>query len=239
MLVMTFNLAAMYGWFSSLQQWIVLKLQHGSYVVLFGLLFSCGLGMPLPEDIPLLIAGAMIAAGKMNMALACVCAWCGIVGGDVVLYHIGKVFGLEVRKAPLIGRHLSDKRIEQVHGMFEKWGIWAVAVGRMFAGVRGAMVFVAGATRFTLWKFILADGTAALFSGGLFVFLGYEFGKNMDVLRDHVEKAKLWTLAGVLLLAVAAGVWIYLRRRGGKPENSSQAGIAKAVIATDDPAGTA
>src|SRR3954471_2477548 len=83
------------------------------YVVLFGLLFSCGLGLPLPEDIPLLISGAMIAAGKMHLVIACVCAWCGIVGGDVVLYHIGKKWGLEVRKAPLIGRHLSQKRVDQ------------------------------------------------------------------------------------------------------------------------------
>ncbi|MDB5911270.1 MAG: hypothetical protein JWP34_5387, partial [Massilia sp.] len=32
-----------------IRQWI----SHGGYYVLFGLLFACGLGLPLPEDVPL------------------------------------------------------------------------------------------------------------------------------------------------------------------------------------------
>jgi len=31
-------------------------LLRGSYGALFGLLFSCGLGFPLPEDVPLIAA---------------------------------------------------------------------------------------------------------------------------------------------------------------------------------------
>ena len=46
----------------------------GGYWVLFGLLLSCGLGVPLPEDIPLLLAGYFVADGKMNLALAGICA---------------------------------------------------------------------------------------------------------------------------------------------------------------------
>jgi membrane protein DedA with SNARE-associated domain len=36
-------------------------LEAGGYFVLFGLLFACGLGLPLPEDIPLLLAGYFVA----------------------------------------------------------------------------------------------------------------------------------------------------------------------------------
>ena len=229
-----FNLVAA-QWFTSFQHWITTQLQNGSYIVLFLLLFSCGLGMPLPEDIPLLIAGAMIAAGRMNPVIACIAAWCGIVGGDVVLYHIGKKWGLEVRKAPLIGRHLSQKRIEQVHGMFEKYGVWVVAIGRMFAGIRGAMVVVAGTTRFTFWKFLLADGVAALFSGGLFVFLGYQFGRNMDALREHVEEGKKWTLLVVAVIAIGVGVWIYLHRKNKAEDHErTEGGIGSRMPATDE-----
>ncbi|HEY8750415.1 MAG TPA: DedA family protein [Tepidisphaeraceae bacterium] len=233
MAVVIFILAMMQQTLAAFEQWISAQLQHGSYLVLFGLLFSCGLGLPLPEDIPLLISGAMVAAGKMNLALACICAWCGIVGGDVVLYHIGRTFGLEVRKAPLIGRHLSQKRLDQVHALFEKYGVWVVAVGRMFAGIRGAMVVVAGTTRFTFWKFLLADGIAALFSGGLFVFLGYQFGKNMDALREHVEKAKTWTLVIVLVLAAGIGIWIYFRRRKYRADERSEKLLKNNLPAAD------
>jgi membrane protein DedA with SNARE-associated domain len=198
-------------------------MERGSYFVLFGLLFACGLGLPLPEDIPLLIAGALVAKGKMNLALAAICAWGGIVGGDVVLYNLGKTFGLETRRLPMIGRHLSQKRLDQVHGMFERWGVWVVAVGRMFAGIRGAMVVVAGAIRFTFWKFILADGLAAIVSGGLFLSLGYLFGSRMDVLMAHVERGKRWSLVAVVILALGAAAWIYFDQRRRRRRRRSEA----------------
>jgi membrane protein DedA with SNARE-associated domain len=102
--------------------------------------------------------------------------------------------------------------------MFERWGVWVVAVGRMFAGIRGAMVVVAGATRFSFWKFLIADGLAAIVSGGLFLFLGYMFGKNMDLLRHRVEEGKKWTLVAVLVLGAGIGLWVWLRRRREYPE---------------------
>src|SRR6185436_18724044 len=149
------------------------------YIVLFGLLFSCGLGMPLPEDIPLLVAGMLVGAGKMHLLPVAICAWCGIIGGDCVLYYLGHRFGLNITRVPYIGKHVSKERIQQAERLFDKYGVWVVAVGRLFAGVRGAMVVAAGTIRFNLIKFLIADGLAALVSGGLFIFLGIKFGQNL------------------------------------------------------------
>lgn len=208
-------------WMSWFQNHVQLWLERGSYAVLFLLLFACGLGLPLPEDIPLLLGGALVARGQMHLALAAVCAWCGIIGGDCVLYSLGRKYGLEVRRLPMIGRHLPQQRIEQVHAMFEKWGVWVVAVGRMFAGIRGAMVVVAGAIRFTFWKFLLADGLAAVVSGGLFLALGYLFGAKMDWLREKVEEGKKWALLGVLIVGVGVTLWVLLRRRAKSQHDHS------------------
>jgi membrane protein DedA with SNARE-associated domain len=188
-------------------------IEGGGYFALFGVLFCCGLGLPVPEDGPLLVAGALVARGKLGFGLAAICAWCGIVGGDVVLYHLGKVLGMEVRRLPMIGRHLSQKRLDQAHAMFERWGVWVIVVGRMFAGIRGAMVVVAGTIRFTFWKFLVADGLAALVSGGLFLALGYLFGSRMHELRRHVERGKMWALIVCGALAIVAGIWLLVRRQ--------------------------
>src|SRR2546423_1639566 len=69
-------------------KWVVDHMDIGvyGYLVLFGLLFACGLGLPLPEDIPLLVAGALIGRGHMHWVTAGILAWCGIIGGDCVLY---------------------------------------------------------------------------------------------------------------------------------------------------------
>src|SRR5829696_5866131 len=98
------------------------------YVVLFGLLFSCGLGMPLPEDIPLLVSGMLIGAGKMHLATAAVCAWCGVIGGDCVLYDLGLRVGVTIARVPFAVKHVTKAGILQAERLFEKYEIWVVAI---------------------------------------------------------------------------------------------------------------
>ncbi len=200
--------------------------EWGGYFILFGLLFACGLGLPLPEDIPLLLAGWFVATGKMNLAIASIIAWCGIIGGDCVLYYFGKRYGLEITRVPFVGKHLTEERIIKAEKLFERYGIWVVGIGRMFAGIRGAMVVAAGATRFNFVKFVIADGIAALFSGGLFVWLGWLAGKKLGSIGEMREKIKgieHWVFGGIGLVVVAFILWLWLRKKHDKPKLSDVA----------------
>lgn len=193
--------------FQTIDTWI----EAGGYAVLFGLLFACGLGLPLPEDIPLMIAGALVAKGKMHLAGAAIAAWCGIIGGDILLYHFGRKFGLEVTRMPWVGKHFTKERIERVEEMFDKYGVLVVAVGRMFAGIRGAMVIAAGAIRFNFITFVVADGLAAIISGGFFVFVGHWLGTRLN--ERTIREFKHLFIAGASILALSIVWWILWRRR--------------------------
>jgi len=197
------------GWF----EW-------GGYFILFGLLFACGLGLPMPEDIPLLLAGFFIAQGKMNIAIACVVAWLGIIGGDCMLYSFGRRYGLEITRVPFIGKHVTKERILRAEELFERWGIWVVAIGRMFAGIRGAMVVAAGAIRFNFVKFLIADGLAAIVSGGLFIWLGHLAGKKLgsiSEMRAKIKDFEHWVYIGIGLLVVGFIVYYNSRMKRHKP----------------------
>jgi membrane protein DedA with SNARE-associated domain len=183
----------------------------GGYFVLFGLLFACGLGLPLPEDIPLICAGALVANGKMSLLPTAIIAWCGIIGGDCMLYMLGKKFGLEITRLPLIGGHLTKARIERVEGLYEKYGVGVIFLGRMLAGIRGAMVAAAGAIRYNFAKFLVADGLGAVVSGGFFLFVGHWLGKNLT--EDRIARFKHVFLAGGLLAIAIFATWIVWRKR--------------------------
>jgi membrane protein DedA with SNARE-associated domain len=193
--------------FDTIQAW----LSAGGYVMLFTLLFACGLGLPLPEDIPLIIAGALIANGQMTWPIAGACAWCGIIGGDCVLYYLSRKYGMNVTKAPLIGKHVTRERIEKVEAMFERYGVGVVAICRLFAGIRGAMVIAAGVVRFNFIKFVVADGLAALVSGGLFMLFGWWVGQKLT--KELVHEFKELFIAGAAVLALGFVLWIVWKRR--------------------------
>lgn len=184
------------------------------YLVLFGLLFSCGLGMPLPEDIPLLVAGMLVGAGKMHLIVVAICGWCGIIGGDCVLFYMGHRFGLNITKVPVIGKHVTKDRIVQAERLFEKYGVWVVGVGRLFAGIRGAMVVAAGTIRFNFIKFLIADGLAAIVSGGLFVWLGMKFGQNLHYIEKEIHRYGWWVFIILAVLAILIIIYVWWRKRG-------------------------
>lgn len=214
----------------------------GGPLVIFALLFLCGMGLPLPEDIPLLIGGYFVGQGKMHLGVLGVLAWLGIIGGDCVLYALARRYGLNVTRLPLIGRHVTQKRILWAERKFEQYGIWVVAVCRLFAGVRGAMVIAAGAIRFNFIKFVVADGIAALVSGGLFVYLGYLAGKHLGSVANMRRKIGHYEhyviIGGALLLALAI-VYFLWRHKKLKAELEEEALIdAGAAAAPATPGNT-
>src|SRR5258707_223244 len=93
-------------------------------------------------------------------------------------------------------------------------GWWAV--GRLFAGIRGAMVVAAGTIRFNFIKFMIADGLAALASGGLFVWLGMKFGQNLKPISKKIHEYGELVFVGIVLSALIVAGYYWWRRRGDR-----------------------
>ncbi len=205
--LLAFSFATVQGWIST-----------GGFAVLFLLLFACGLGLPLPEDIPLIIAGALLVKSPTTWVIGGICAWCGIIGGDCVLYSLGRKFGLEITRLPFVGKHLTKARIQRVEELFNEYGVGVVFVGRMFAGIRGAMVVAAGATRFNFVKFIIADGLGAIVSGGMFMILGHWLGGKLmePETQKKIHEFKEWFAAGAVVVGIVLVVWIIWRKRNSQ-----------------------
>lgn len=197
--------------FDATRAWITDRGFTGGVLIVFLLLFACGVGFPMPEDIPLIISGAFLCTSPERWAIVGFACWAGIIGGDVCLYFLARRYGLEITKAPLIGKHVTRERIEYVEQLFDKYGVGVVAICRMFAGIRGAMVIAAGATRFSFWKFVIADSLAAIVSGGLFMILGWWVGSKID--DELIREFKHFFFAGAIFVAAIFIIWMIIRKR--------------------------
>jgi membrane protein DedA with SNARE-associated domain len=187
---------------------------HG-YVAMAALLFASGIGLPLPEDVPLIAAGVCVARGTMTWPVAATVAWVSMMFGDSALYILGFILGWKVVHLPMIGRHVNEKRLTRCRNWFDRWGVWAVGIGRMVAGVRSAMVVAAGTMRFNYGKLLIADGLAAIVSGGAFMYLGYWAGGHsgkIGPIVEHYRKVLSLSTAGVAL-TLAIILWVRTRRR--------------------------
>jgi membrane protein DedA with SNARE-associated domain len=194
--------------------------ENGGYYVIFGLLFACGLGLPLPEDVPLIIGGYFVANGHLSLLGVAIAGWLGIMGGDCMLYWMGHRFGMPIAQTRLLRHHVTRERIERVERLFERYGVWVVAGCRLVAGIRGAMVLTAGIIRYNFVTFIIADGLAALVSGGLWVWLGHWAGRklgDLNALRAKAQHYEHYVIGGLVAVAVAIFVYKTWQHRRHKP----------------------
>jgi len=184
-------------------EWLTAYLDQFTYVGVALSLFVAGLGVPLPEDIPLIFGGAMAGAGKINVYIHFAISMTFILIGDTCLYFIGRRIGSAAEGTGRLGRLLTPERRAKATVWFDRYGSWAVFFGRFVAGIRGAVFLTAGTARFPLPRFILLDFLAALISVPVWIWLGWKFGENWEVVLETAKSAQGWVLGGLAVVAVA------------------------------------
>ena len=193
-------------------------MEHAFYPVLLLVLLGASFGVPIPEDVPLLAAGFILAHrpdvaswwGTLAVGLV------GILAGDIVLFLLGRRWGPEVCRHRWVKWLITPQRLERTSQRFQRYGTWMCFFGRFFMGVRAAMCMTAGVLRFPLWRFVAADASGALLSMPLFVWLGYWFANMIPTLRTYVHLVQ-WALLGIALLVLLVFVLKHRRQKNSAP----------------------
>ena len=181
------------------------------YAAPFLVLFLCGLGLPLPEEVTLIGSGLLVYqghAGFLPMVLVCSTA---ILLGDTVPFWIGRRYGMSVLRLRWVARVLHPERFQRMERRFEEHGNWAVFVCRFMPGLRIPGYFVAGMMGMGYPRFMLLDGLGVLISVPLSIFLGKLFGGSVD--RAKAALGDLHMLLAFLLVSVLITVWVRRRQQ--------------------------
>lgn len=194
------------------------------YCTIVGILLACGVGLPMPEDITLLIAGLLASADRISFPGALIAGFAGVLIGDTCLFFIGRKFGQAVFRLPGFRRIFTPHRIAEAEARIRKNGPFICFIARFLPGFRSAIFATSGALGVRFTTFIALDGLAALLSVPLWVYVGYWFGNNFeDALGEALEMAgrlQTYLLSGIGALVV--GYIAYKIWRRSHPPKSSQ-----------------
>lgn len=183
-----------------------------SYPAIFFAIVATGLGFPMPEELPVVVA-ALVGGGKAIgwiMLPVCIAA---VILGDGCLYGIGRVWGRKLIQLSFIRKRLlTPDRLESISANFEKYGVKILLFARLTPGIRTPIFLTAGITRLPLTKFLLADGLYAIPGVSLLFFLGYWFTDSMvDLIENDTYVRPILVL--VSLAALAAYLLYRILRR--------------------------
>ena len=192
--------------------WVTDYIEEFHYAAVALVLFVAGLGVPIPEDIPLIYGGVMAGRGIMNVYVHFGVSMVFILIGDLCLYNIGRRISRNAETPSRWQKLLTPERQTRVRGLFAKYGSWAVFFGRFIAGVRGAVFLSAGMARFPIGKFILFDLLAAFISVPVWIGMGYWASANWEVIADKAKQYQLLVMGTLVVIAFLV-IWVVKRRR--------------------------
>jgi membrane protein DedA with SNARE-associated domain len=191
-----------------------------TYPAMVVLLAAAGLGVPISEDLVLLLGGAIATQGLTNYWPTLIAGYTGVILGDVLIYNWGQKLGPRAYDHKLVRRVLSREREEKLIAHFARHGFWTVVVGRHTPGLRAPIFFLAGASRVRFWKFLVADLVSAAVTVPIVVTLGYYFGEHLDEIRYLIHRVQ-WGIGAAVVLLVA-GLWVRHRRRKRRLEEAAR-----------------
>ncbi len=189
---------------------------HLGYLGIITVLVLGGLGLPVPEEAPIILAGVLSRRGQMVWTLALGASFLGVVVGDFIVYFLGYWHGERVLSWPLTRRFLTIQREAQIKGYFHRHGVKILILSRFAPGFRTAAYLTAGILRLPTLKLMVADSIAASLSTSLMFAAGFFFTKWIEQSLEEVKRY------AIVLLAAAVGAfllhrYIKARLRAGLP----------------------
>jgi len=177
------------------------------YLLVFGILLACGLGLPIPEDITLFVAGMLSYTGVTDVWMMIAVSLVGVILGDSLIFWLGATYGRRLTKKWFFHKLLPDDRLEAVRHRFHTRGDTLLFFARFMPGLRAPIFFSAGTLHIPYRKFILLDGGAALISVPLIVGSVYYYGDEIEKVFRVVRGIE----HGLLLVVVTAVVLITVK----------------------------
>ncbi len=181
---------------------------YGYYGAALGIL-ATGIGFPVPEEVPVLVGGAMANHGEIKIYYMLPICIVSVIIGDMLLYTIGRVWGSRLVQIPLIRRRLlTPERFAVISANFQKYGLQVLLFARVTPGIRTWIFLTAGITKLPLAKFVIADAIYAVPGVTLLFFLGYWFTDSIIDLAKGLNVVK-----PIIILVVLAGGGLYIAYR--------------------------
>ena len=198
-------------WFTDVVTWLMSLDGATIYAIGFTVLLACGLGLPVPEDITLVLMGYMTYVSMpdgaprphANVWLATFVGLSGVMIGDGFMFFLGRKFGNKLVHVWPFRPMLADGRREKAEAFLGRQGPKVLFSARFMPGLRSVVFFTSGTLGIRFSRFVLYDGLAALISVPLLVVSAWYWGAQIDAVITKARQAEHGILAVIVVIALA------------------------------------
>ena len=205
-------------------QWLINLVSAWGYIAIFVTMVGESAGLPISSEIVVPLGGALAFLGKLGLGppvveliVVVVISSLANLTGSLIAFYLTRRFG-ETVVLSRFGRWmgLSKGHLRLANRFFDRWGLWAVFLGRLVPIVRTYISFPAGLSKISYVKFIAVSLLGAIpWNLGL-AYAGYLLGQHYQQVATTLGPIAI-PMAIVVVLILAAAWW-YGRRLGEEEE---------------------
>ena len=176
------------------------------YWAVFLLVAAESLGVPLPGETALIVAGAY--AGQthhLNPWIIFAVASAAAIAGDNVGFWIGDKGGYRLAKRYGSKVRLDERKLKVGRYVFDRHGTKVVFFGRFVSILRTYAAFLAGTSKMRWRRFLPANAAGGIVWAAIYTFASYEAGTTLRHLSGRIDLA-LGAAAVVVVVAVLIAV---------------------------------
>jgi membrane protein DedA with SNARE-associated domain len=166
------------------------------------------LGMLVPGETALLVAGYFCHQGVLDLRVMIPVAIIAAVAGDSVGYEFGRKFGPRLRTSRL-GLRVGETRWQTADAFVHRHGGKAVLLGRMTAVLRALTPSVAGMSGLRYRTFFMWNAIGGVLWATACIVLGYAFASALATVGQYAT----WAPIAVLAVFIAGAIGLHLLRR--------------------------
>ena len=197
--------------------WLISLVGTWGLLAIFVTMTAESAGVPISSEIVVPLGGALASQGKLNLVLVIAVASLANLTGSLIAFWLTRRYGERIVLSRL-GRRLGLSRghLRLANRFFERFGLWAVFIGRLLPIVRTYISFPAGVSKIGYVRFVLATLAGAIPWNFALGYAGYKLGQQYQTVAKDISPFVIPIAIVVVILLAAA--WWFGRRLGEEEE---------------------
>jgi membrane protein DedA with SNARE-associated domain len=204
------------------------------FIAIFVTMVGESAGLPISSEIVVPLGGALASQAKLGLGgtlveliLVVLVASVANLTGSLIAFYLTRRFGERVvlsRAGRWMG--LSKGHLRLAHRFFDRWGLWAVFLGRLLPIVRTYISFPAGLSNIGYLRFSIVTLLGAIpWNFGL-GYAGFLLGQHYETVATTL--APFAIPLAILVVIILGLAWWYGRKLGEDEDAKPQSGPAVA-----------
>jgi len=193
-----------------MSDWIIGTITDWGYVGIFFLMLVENVFPPIPSELIMPFAGYVAASGQLSTFGVMVAGVAGSLLGTSLWYIAARLLGIERfrRLCNFFGRvaTITENDIDMAVRWFDRYGVWAVLIGRLIPAIRTLISVPAGLAAMPVWKFIAISLVGTTIWTGLLTGAGLVLHEGYHIVEAYVDPVS----TGVVVLCVVIYVYRFI-----------------------------